>query len=234
MMRTILTRRCRFIEPIVVAGFKTLVKILLFLLLFRVGPALAAEPLLIDDFETDLSRWEVQSFQGLTEYRLVSQGNGHVLAAHSRNSASGLIRKIRIDPAKYPILSWRWKVAGVLRKGDASSKRTDDYAARLYVVFPYWFRPLSRALNYIWANRLPKGAAVPNAYSSRAMMIAVESGSAKAGMWLTEQRDLVADYRKCFGGDPPMIGAIAIMTDTDNTGEEARAWYDDILLLPKK
>jgi len=29
---------------------------------------------------------------------------------------------------------------------------------------------------------------------------------------------------------PLTAGAVAIMTDTDNTGETARAWYDDIVL----
>lgn len=31
-----------------------------------------------------------------------------------------------------------------------------------------------------------------------------------------------------FGEEPPLAGGIAIMTDTDNTGESATAYYDDI------
>ncbi len=31
-----------------------------------------------------------------------------------------------------------------------------------------------------------------------------------------------------FGEEPPMVGAIAIMTDTDNTKGSALSWYDDI------
>lgn len=33
-----------------------------------------------------------------------------------------------------------------------------------------------------------------------------------------------------FGTDPPEAEAIAIMTDTDNTGGTAEAWYGDIIL----
>jgi len=43
--------------------------------------------------------------------------------------------------------------------------------------------------------------------------------------------NLLEDYRKCFGEDPPKAGAVAIMTDTDNTGEQAAAWYGTIRLL---
>ena len=33
-----------------------------------------------------------------------------------------------------------------------------------------------------------------------------------------------------FGEAPPAISGIAVMTDTDNTGEEATAFYTDIKL----
>ena len=62
------------------------------------------------------------------------------------------------------------------------------------------------------------------------MMIVAESGSDKTGRWITEQRDILADYRRLFGEEPRKLGAIAIMTDTDNSGGEAVAWYGDITL----
>jgi hypothetical protein len=62
------------------------------------------------------------------------------------------------------------------------------------------------------------------------MMVAVESGDEKAGTWVTEERNVYEDYRRLFGEEPPMIGAVALMTDTDNTGGEATAYYGDITL----
>jgi hypothetical protein len=53
------------------------------------------------------------------------------------------------------------------------------------------------------------------------------------GQWLDEKRNLLEDYRKRFGEDPPKAGAVAIMTDTDNTGEQAVAWYGPVRLLHK-
>ena len=62
------------------------------------------------------------------------------------------------------------------------------------------------------------------------MMVAVESGDEKAGTWITEERNVYEDYRTLFGEEPPVIGAVALMTDTDNTGGEAIAYYGDITL----
>ena len=189
------------------------------------------QPLLVDDFEAGLSPgWQEKSFKGRTDYRVIADSSGHVLQADSRGTASGLVRKLDLDPRDTPILSWRWKVAGTIARGDERTKAGDDYAARVYVIFPHWFFPKTRTLNYIWANHLPQGEFLPNAYTGNAMMIAVESGEAKRGEWVAEQRDIVADYRRAFGEDPPRIGAIAIMTDTDNTGTQSTGWYDDLVL----
>jgi len=191
-------------------------------------------PLVIDDFERGLgTEWSVKSFKGETGYQVILENGNRVLQADSRGTASGLVRKIDLDPRTLPILSWRWKVAGTIPQGDERTKAGDDYAARVYVIFPHWFFPKTRTLNYIWANRLPQGAFLPNAYTGNAMMVAVRSGPKQAGQWLDERRDIVADYRKAFGEEPPRIGAIAVMTDTDDTGTRAMAWYDDLVLLPR-
>jgi hypothetical protein len=60
------------------------------------------------------------------------------------------------------------------------------------------------------------------------MMIAVKSGNSLAGVWQKERRNLVRDFKALFGEDPPEIGAVAIMTDSDNTKDRATAFYGDI------
>ncbi len=175
-----------------------------------------------------LEGWTTKSFKGQTDYRVVEDDGQKVLQAKSQAAASGLVFETEYDPSEYPVLSWRWKIDHILTKGDSRTRSGDDYAARIYVIFPHWFFPKTKTLNYIWANRLPKEAIQPNAFTSNAMMIAVESGDEKAGQWISVQRNIVDDYRRAFGEEPPNVGAIAIMTDTDNTGESAIAWYSDI------
>ncbi|MFT6914459.1 MAG: hypothetical protein ACJAWL_000755 [Motiliproteus sp.] len=187
-----------------------------------------AEVILISDFEPGSRVWKTKSFQGLTQYTLVDEGGSKVLAAHSQDAASGVFFEIEYSLEDFPILSWRWKIERTLAKGDARTKAGDDYAARIYVVFPHWFYPKTRSINYIWANKLPKGESIANPFTANAMMLALQSGDEQAGVWITERRDVRADYRRLFGEEPAAVGAIAIMTDTDNSHSEARAWFDDL------
>jgi hypothetical protein len=203
-------------------------------ILILISPCLSAWPdeILLDDYRDGVSpKWEEKSFRGNTEYQVTREDNQLCVRASSNASASGLYYKINYDTKEYPLLMWRWKVSHVLSKGDARHKDGDDYAARVYVIFSSWAFWKTKALNYIWANKLPQGEAVPNPFTKSAMMIAVESGPERTGHWTEERRNVLEDYRQYFGGEPPKVGAIAIMTDTDNTGQEATAWYGPISIL---
>lgn len=196
--------------------------------------------------------WKPLTFKKIehhTQYRLVKDGDAVVVMAESIAASSGLTKEITIDPKEYPIVQWRWKVANLIAKSDTAKKAGDDYAARLYITFAYdskkvgilekakfeaarllygQYPPLG-AINYIWATKEPKETVVPNPYTDRAMMIVVQSGADGLNTWFTEERNLYKDYRKAFNEEPPMISGVAIMTDTDNTGESATAYYGDIV-----
>ena len=184
-----------------------------------------------------------------TVYTLVKDEETVVIKAMANASASGLLREIRIDPNEYPVAQWRWKVGNLLKKADVHKKEGDDYPARIYITFEYdpsrlgffekikyetvrllygQYPPLA-AINYIWESHAPVGTIVPNPFTDRAMMIVVESGEDKVNQWVCEERNIFDDYKKAFSETPPMISGVAIMTDTDNTGESATAYYGDIL-----
>ncbi|TYO96366.1 DUF3047 family protein [Geothermobacter ehrlichii] len=200
-------------------------------LLLLLGAAPAA--MTIDDFDNGLAAcWQQKVFRGKTDYRIESDpSGGGWLRSEAAGTASALACKISFRPADWPVLSWRWKIDHVHPKGDARIRAGDDYPARVYVVFPHWFVPKTRALNYVWANRLPRGSFVPSPYTGNSVMIAVESGNDRAGQWIAERRNLLEDYRRAFGEDPPEAGAVAVMTDGDDTGGRVTAWYDAIRLL---
>lgn len=177
----------------------------------------------------DLASWQTKVFAGETRYALESVDGRLALRADSSAAASGRYREIRVDLGKTPILHWSWKVEHVLTGADERTRAGDDYPARVYVVFSsglaFW---RTRAINYVWSSGQPVGSRWPNAFTGNARMIAVESGAERAGAWVDERRDVYADYRLLFGEEPSSVVAIAIMTDTDNTGATATAWYGDI------
>lgn len=203
------------------------------------------------------SGWEQLTFRKIkrhTHYRLVQMDETVVVKAESNGSASSIVRKIRIDPKKYSILTWNWKVANILEKGDAFKKEGDDFPARIYVTFEYdpekislWekvkyetarllygvYPPLC-SVTYVWGNVVEQGSVIPNAYSDRSVMIVVESGTERLNQWIEETRNIYDDYKAVFHEDPPMISGVAIMTDSDDTGESATAYYGDIVFRKKE
>lgn len=196
--------------------------------------------------------WEPLTFEKIpthTQYDLVKDEDQVVVKAISYHSSSGLTREISIDPVKYPVVQWRWKVENTLKNGDVTEKSGDDYPARLYITFEYDSRkvgffekakyeaakllygqyPPIGAINYIWESKSPIGTIVPNPYTDRVQMIVVESGQSRLNEWITEERNVYDDYVKAFGQNPPKISGVAIMTDTDNTQENATAYFGDIV-----
>ncbi len=194
--------------------------------------------------------WELLTFPKIprhTRYRLVREGGVTVVRAQSRAAAAALIRRIEIDPRRTPIVRWRWKIGGLIEHSDIRRKDGDDYPARLYLTFAYdpeamsWGRRLKHqaarllygdlpaaALNYVWARRAAPGTIIANAYTDFTRMIVVASGPAGVGRWHTVERNVREDFRRVFGREPPLITGVAIMTDTDDTGASAEAWYGDI------
>jgi len=201
------------------------------------------------------SGWEIIRFGDVeteTQYQLVERSvkgeSTAVVRAVSDGGAAGLGREMDLNPRQYPMLSWQWKVTNVLEEGDARTKDGDDYPARLYVTFDYapsnfglvdrakyealqalgYDQVPTRALSYVWASRVPSDTVLANAFTDWVQMIPVESGSTRVGTWVGERRNIRVDYRRAFGEAPPPIDGVALMTDTDNTGEAATAYYGDI------
>lgn len=182
----------------------------------------------------ELSGWQPKVFTGETRYSLKSSDGRLALRAESKAAASGLYRKVNVELDKTPMLNWTWKVDNVLAGTDERIRAGDDYSARVYVVFsgaPMFWR--TRAINYVWSNKQPVDSIWPNAFTGNARMIAVESGTGQVGQWVSERRDVRADYQRLFGEKPGRVDAVAIMTDTDNTGATAMAWYGDIWFSAK-
>jgi hypothetical protein len=182
----------------------------------------------------DLGGWKSKTFFGLTRYALTNENGRTALHARSDAAASGLYREMSIELGKTPILNWTWQIGNILAGADERTRAGDDYPARVYVIFSggmmFW---RTRAINYVWSSKRPVGSGWPNAFTGNAYMIAVESGSERAGRWVEERRDVLSDYRHAFGEEPGLVDAVAIMTDTDNTGATATAWYGDIWFSSK-
>jgi hypothetical protein len=203
-----------------------------------------------EDFN-DLNDWRPLHFPKIkkhTKYSIAKEGNIHVLQAESSASASGIVFNKEFNVYQYPKARWKWKISNVYKRGNAKNKSGDDYPIRVYIIFKYdpdsssftkmvkyaitkkiyGEYPPDSTLNYIWANRKHKERALTNTYAKESQMVILRSGAQHAGVWIEQEVNILRDYKRIFGADPPPVASIAIMNDSDNTGERSVSYIDFI------
>jgi len=221
------------------------------MLIVAVVPAQEPDIALREDFN-NLDNWKPLNFPKIerhSEYVITLENAGkRILTTRSNASASGIVYKGSFNPFHYPILRWRWKVDNVFSKADPHTKQGDDYPLRVYVIFEYdpakaglaqrakyglakklygEYPPLA-SLSYVWASQNIGEPFFNSPYTDRAKMIPLRSGTELLGQWVEEEVNILADYRRVFGEDPPASASLAIMNDSDNTGEAAVSHLDFI------
>lgn len=185
-----------------------------------------------------------------TNYSVVTADGAKAIAIESEDGASGLVYDHVFNIYATPVLHWSWEALNVLTKGNAKTRQGDDYAVRIYVMFPYdgsrlsllerirsetvrrllGYYPPSEILTYAWANRPQPRQPLPNAFSDRGAMFFPDAGTAHLGQWRSHTANLLDDFRKAFGTDPQKTFRVAIMGDSDNTHEQTKAYIRDITL----
>ena len=185
-----------------------------------------------------LKEWDEKVLRKRVSYKIESGEDGSYVHAISRNSCSAMHYKINLNPRRHPIFSWKWRVGKFPDKkspDDFLSKKEDDFAARIYVIFPALFFTNSKVLEYIWAEDLEVGTISRSPYTNNIKLIVVESGLSEEGKWVLEERDIFEDYVLAFGVKPTLkIGNIAFMSDSDSTKSSSEAYFDEIKLSVKK
>jgi len=185
--------------------------------------------------EKSLAEWEEKIFKDKVVYKVERDQDLSYVRAKSDKSASALYYRINLDAkTKRPVINWKWKVEQFPAKKFEESldkENEDDFAARVYVIFPAVFITNYKVLEYIWAQDLPAGSTGTSPYSKNIKLMVLRSGLEKDNNWQHEERDIIADYEKMFGRKPEHnIGAVAFMTNTEHTGTSADAMYDEIKL----
>lgn len=193
--------------------------------------AAGGEVLFKEDFQRGLSaNWKPVKFEGETRHTIVKDGTNSFLQAFANSSASGLGVELPALNAENLRFSWKWKIDKVPPGGTETEKKTFDHTARLYVAFKTFIGP-PRTINYVWANSFPVGKTFQHPSSGRARFIVLQSGNDKAGQWLTENRDIMKDWKLLFGDDEPSaLVSIGFMTDSDGTKSSVTGFYDDLIL----
>lgn len=188
-----------------------------------------------------------------TRFDVTQQDGQRVLKVEADQSYGNLVHPTQVALGPTTSLAWRWRVDAFVQGADLRTRAGDDGAAKLCVFFdlpverlPFGERARlalarsstgedipSEALCYVWDNKEARDTLLVNAFTQRMRMIVLESGAASAaGGWVTERRNLLADYRKAFGNEAgdtlPDVVAVAVSADADNTHGHGLAYFADL------
>ncbi len=183
-------------------------------------------------------------------FSYMRQDGRNAMAVTSASSASMLRQALRIEPAELTSVRFSWKVPELIAQADMSLREADDSPVRIVLIFEgdrSKFSPknamlseLARSLTgeelpyatlmYVWCNTRPAGSVIVNPRTDRVRKLVVESGAGKLKQWVDYERNIRADYETAFGEAPGALVGIGIMTDSDNTRSNTRAWYGPVTL----
>ena len=217
------------------------------------GADIGASPWAHQSGADDNAAWAHQVFPGKTptSFRYVRLDGRDAVAVDAKSSASMLRQELRVQPHELGSLRFSWKVPALIEQADLAVRDKADAVVRLVLVFDgdrsrfsgrdAALSELARAvtgqelpyatLMYVWSNRRAPGTVINSPRTDRIRKLVVESGTARLNRWLDYERDIRADYQHAFGEAPGALVGMAIMTDSDNTRSQARAWYGPVRLV---
>ena len=231
----------RGLETVVIAGAALLVGC--------AGPRPAAQ----DDADAD-PRWHAVTLPGKAPTRYVwARKDGRVaVEAVADRSASLWRRRLQLEPGSLGRLEFSWWVDALLPGADIAVATREDAVARIVLAFDgdheslpprdrlvfdlaetlTGERPPYATLMYVFGGDGPLERVVVSARTSRVRKIVVDAGSSPLRQWRRHERDVAADFQRAFGEAPGRLTAVALMTDADNTGGQARVWYGPVEFRP--
>ncbi len=178
--------------------------------------------------------WKLRIWQGEPDIKVLKEDGKSILRLRSKVASICVYKDIKLDLQKYPHLKWRWKVTQLPKNADARLNNKDDQAAGVYVVFPRFPSMINtQILAYIWETSAPVGTVLRNRRNPMIHYIVVRSGKGRLNQWIIEERNVWEDYRNVFGEEPPMVGGISLLIDTDDTRSQAESFFSKIEFLKR-
>jgi hypothetical protein len=208
-------------------------------LLLAAATAWAADELVVEDWKPKLGAtgippgWQGQSW-GSPKYDFKVDNHDGRPALHMKSAGDGstVSREIKgkIDLKATPVLEWSWKAVVLPKGGNSCKKATDDQAAQVFVVWPRFPEAVrSRIIGYVWDTSLPVGTICKSEKTGTVTYMVLHSGTADAGTWVTERRNVAEDFRKIYGEAPDNPAAVSLSIDSNDTNSLSESFIGAIV-----
>jgi Protein of unknown function (DUF3047) len=168
--------------------------------------------------------WMIKVNHGRPELSVCGDADS-CLHLKSVRSSFGLERRVDVDTTQMPWLSWKWKVTQLPADADFRRAASDDQAAQVLVAFDD-----RHVLTYIWDTTAPKGAMQSASSIPFVHIFAVvcRSGDTEANRWLTETRNVAADYEHAYGKPATRVKGLRLQINSQHTGTIAESYFGEV------
>ncbi|MBS11529.1 MAG: hypothetical protein CME19_08000 [Gemmatimonadetes bacterium] len=158
----------------------------------------------------------------------------------ARTVAKGANLSRLLDVSEFRYFSWNWKVSNTIDDSETIDEKGriqedgDDFAAKIGISIIKKGSDSPREISYVWTRNLPEETVLVHEkkilfWRFRYHRIVAESGDARKGQWVSEARDLCADYKRIYPDEEPgRIVRIYVMSDSDNTSSRVTGSFSDL------
>jgi hypothetical protein len=161
-------------------------------------------------------------------FSIVNDNGNRFVKIKSQGGNTSIGIRTSFDPVEYQLLNWRWRVYKLPRGAVENIRKRSDSAAGVYVIF-HGVLKLNKIIKYVWSTSLQKGIVTESPFNPNVKIVVLKTGNEGdlLGQWVNETVNLWSDYERIFKSKPPIVEAVAILSDADNTESIAEADYDD-------
>lgn len=169
-------------------------------------------------------------------FEVISEGGNKRVRFYTNNESTQIVKQngegYTWDLRTHPRIAWDWKATQLPEGAREDKNDLNDSGAAFYVTFNTDWLGRPRSIKYTYSSTLPEGTTVK--YGPLRVMV-VSSATKGIGDWIHVERDVVADYREVFGGDPPDEPiSITLWSDSDSAHKVSEVYFDNIVLLPAR
>lgn len=172
--------------------------------------------------------WGSPNYQNI---KIADDDGRRALHLRSANDSSTINREVKgkVNLKDTPILEWQWKAIVLPKGGNSCKKSTDDQAGQLFLLWPRFPEAVrSRIIGYVWDTTQPVGTICKSEKTGMVTYIVVRSGPADLNRWVTEQRNVVDDFRRIYGEAPDDPAVLSLSIDSNDTNSTSEAMIGGI------
>ncbi len=167
-------------------------------------------------------------------FEIVDEGGNKVARVYTRDESTQIVKLngegYHWDVRVHPLIAWSWRASQLPTGAREDDGKLNDTGAAVYVTFGTDWLGRPRSIKYTYSSTLPVGST--KKYGPLRVIV-VSSAADGIGNWVHVARDIRADYRQVFGGDPPDEPlSITLWSDSDDTKSVSEAFFDNVELRP--